>query len=110
MRPALESLIAETQSELAFRQARRDALRNILQFTTEASNHGAGAAGLRAQIEELARLVPDALSGAEGTPSEQTAAGKTPWENIPIREQATTLRDMGARRRPVAVVPQRSYA
>ena len=76
MRRPLESLIAETQSELAFRQARRDALRNILQFTTEASNHGAGATGLRAQIEELVRLVPDVLSGAEGTPSEQTAAGK----------------------------------
>ena len=42
MRPALESLIAETQSELAFRQARRDALHNILQFTTETSNHGTG--------------------------------------------------------------------
>ena len=40
MRPALESLIAETQSELAFRQARRDALHKILQFTAETSAHG----------------------------------------------------------------------
>ncbi len=72
MRPPLESLIAETQSELAFRQARRDALRNILQFTTVASNHGAGAASLRAQIEELVRLVPDVLSSAEGAQPEQT--------------------------------------
>ncbi len=70
-RPALESLIAETQSELAFRRARRDAMRNILQFATETSTDGMGAAGLRAQIEELARSVPAALSGAEGTSPEQ---------------------------------------
>ena len=37
VRPALESLIGETQSELAFRQARRDALREILQFTAGTS-------------------------------------------------------------------------
>ena len=83
MRPALESLIAETQSELAFRQARRDALHNILQFTTETSNHGTGAAGLRAQIEELVRLVPDVLSAAGGTSPEQTAAGKTSGRTAP---------------------------
>ena len=76
MRPALESLIAEAQSELAFRQARRDALHNILQFATETSTQGMGAAGLRAQIEELARSVPDALSGAEGTSPEQNTTGK----------------------------------
>lgn len=76
MRPALESLIAETQSELAFRQARRDVLHNILQFSTEADTHGKGAAGLRAQIEELVRLVPDVLTGAEGPSPEQTTTGK----------------------------------
>lgn len=80
---ALESLVAETQSELAFRQARRDALHNILQFTTETSNHGMGAAGLRAQIEELVRLVPDVLSAAGGTSPEQTAAGKTSGRTAP---------------------------
>ena len=74
--PALESLIAETQSELAFRLARRDALHNILQFTAETSAHGLGAAGLRAQIEELARLVPDVLNTAEGASPEQNTTGK----------------------------------
>jgi small-conductance mechanosensitive channel len=67
-RPALESLIGETQSELAFRQARREALREILQFSAGTSSEGAG---LRAQIEELARSVPAALSGADETSPEK---------------------------------------
>lgn len=75
-RPALESLIAETQSELAFRQARREALGNILQFTTETGNQGRSAAGLRAQIEELVRLVPDVLSGAVGNSPEPNTDDK----------------------------------
>ena len=79
-RPALESLIAETQSELAFRQARRDALRDILQFTAGTS---IGGADLRTQIEELARSVPASLSGAgetspEQPKTEQTLAGMPP--------------------------------
>jgi small-conductance mechanosensitive channel len=77
MRPALESQLAEAQSELAFRQARREALREILKFTTETSSQGKGTAGLRAQIEELARLVPDVLSGPEDNAPEQSTAGKT---------------------------------
>jgi len=76
MRPSLDSQIAETQSELAFRQARRDALRNMLQFATETSTSGTGATGLWAQIEELARSVPDALSDAEGTLPEQNTTEK----------------------------------
>lgn len=72
-RPALESLIAEKQSELALRQAHRDALHNILQFAAESSENELGAAGLRAQIEALAHSVPAALSGAEGTSPDQTA-------------------------------------
>ena len=76
MRPSLDSQIAEAQSELAFRQARRDALRNMLQFAAETSTSGTGATGLWAQIEELARSVPDALSDAEGTLPEQNTAEK----------------------------------
>ena len=71
-RPALEFLIAETESELAFRQARRDAVHNLLQFAAETSTKDLGAAGLRAQIEELARSVPPALSGSGGASPEQT--------------------------------------
>jgi hypothetical protein len=67
-RPALESLIKAAQSELAYRQARREALREILQFT---GGTGAGGADLLTQIEELARSVPAALSGANETLPEQ---------------------------------------
>ena len=79
-RPALESLIAETQSELALRQAHRDALRNILQFATGTSTDDMGAGGLRAQIEELARSVPSALSGAEGDFSRAKHYGTDPLQ------------------------------
>jgi small-conductance mechanosensitive channel len=78
MRASLDSQIAEAQSELEFRQARRDALRNMLQFATETTAQGMGATGLRAQIEELARSVPDALSDAEETLAEQNTTGRIP--------------------------------
>jgi len=73
-RPALESLIGETQSELAFRQARREALREILQFTAGTT---AGVANLQTQIEELARSVPGALSGTDETSPEQHVTEQT---------------------------------
>ena len=50
MRQALESLIGETQSELAFHQARRDALREILQFTAGTSSEEALTCGPRSRI------------------------------------------------------------
>ena len=94
-RPALESLIAETQSELAFRQARRDALREILQFTAGTST---GGADLRVQIEELARSVPAALDGAdEASPgkqtTDQTSVRIPPSEN---RQRALGIWGLGA--------------
>jgi small-conductance mechanosensitive channel len=74
-RPALESLIEEVESELAFRQARRDALREILQFTAGTGTRGAD---LRAQIEELARSLPAVLSSADDTSLEQHVTEQTP--------------------------------
>lgn len=73
-RAVLESQIAETQSELAFREAHRDALHNMLQFAAGASASETGAAGLRSQIEELARSVPEALSDKESPSSAQETA------------------------------------
>ncbi len=73
-RKALESQIGETQSELAFRQARREALHDIFQFT---AGTGTGGADLRTQIEELARSVPAALSGSVGASAESPASGQT---------------------------------
>ncbi len=87
-RPALESLISETQSEVALRQAHREALHNLLQFAAGASTGKTGAGGLQAQIEELARSVPASLSGAEGTKREQAPKEQTPKEGA-SREEAS---------------------
>jgi small-conductance mechanosensitive channel len=97
-RPALESLIAEAQSELAFRQARRDALRNILQFTSETSTSGMGGADLGAQIEELARSVPGALSGADEISPEQNMTEQTSIKIPPSgnRQQASGIWGLAA--------------
>ncbi len=70
----LESLIAETQSEVALLSARRDALRSMVEFVSGTNNNGLGAGGLRAQIEELAHTVPPAATkaptGTEGDRSD----------------------------------------
>ncbi len=65
-RQQLQAQLAETQSELALAQARRDVLRNMLDFANGTSASGLGASGLRAQIEELARSVPSAFSQSSG--------------------------------------------
>ncbi len=54
-RKQLESQISEVQSEMDLAAARRDTLRNMLQFVS-----GAGISGssLRAQLEELQKIIP----------------------------------------------------
>jgi small-conductance mechanosensitive channel len=87
-RPALEALIGETQSELAFRQARREALREILQFSAGTSSEGAD---LRTQIEELARSVPAALSGGDETSPEHSKTEQTAVSISPPGSRQQTL-------------------
>jgi len=82
-RSAFESLVGETQSELAFRQAHRDALRDILQFTIGASTKAMGGAELRGQIEELARSVPTALSGPDETSPQQNMSEEASGRILP---------------------------
>jgi mechanosensitive ion channel-like protein len=65
-RKLLESQVAELESEINLIQARRDALNGMLEFVAS-SNSGTGSAGLRAQIEELARSVPASLGRPQGT-------------------------------------------
>lgn len=78
-RRTLQATIAETESELALFEARRDALQNMLQVT------GAGkmtTGSLPAQIDELARTVPVATAAKEtgatgpagGTPASAAVA------------------------------------
>ena len=61
-RQTLESSIAEAQSEVELRQARRDALRNLINFVSGANVGGTSAGSLQAQVEELARTLPAAAT------------------------------------------------
>jgi small-conductance mechanosensitive channel len=69
--------MAETQSELALQQARRDALHGMVDFVSGASANGMGATGLRAQVEELARSVPSALSDPTVSNQQDQAASQS---------------------------------
>lgn len=69
----LEAEVAETQDELELLKARHDTLENMLQFASGMST-GTGSRSLQAQIEELARTAPVALSDNGRRPD----AGTTP--------------------------------
>jgi flagellar hook-basal body complex protein FliE len=57
--------IDEADSELELFKARRDALRNMLQFATGTTANGSSSGGLLSQVEELARTVPAAANAKE---------------------------------------------
>ena len=57
-RAQLQSTIAELQGEIALAQARRDAVRSMLEFVGTSANNRSSASGLRAQIDALASSVP----------------------------------------------------
>ncbi|HEY2389588.1 MAG TPA: mechanosensitive ion channel domain-containing protein [Candidatus Angelobacter sp.] len=61
-RVTIQASIDENQSEMELFQARRDALRNMLQFATGAASGGTNSGNLSAHIEELAHAVPAAAS------------------------------------------------
>ncbi len=65
-RRTLQATIDETQSEMELFQARRDALRNMLQFAAGTAN-GVSSGSLLAQIEELAHALPAASSNQQET-------------------------------------------
>jgi small-conductance mechanosensitive channel len=81
-RAELASQAAETQSELALQQARRDALHGMVDFVSGTSANGMGATGLRAEIEELARSVPTALSDSTGSTAQDQAASQASGARI----------------------------
>jgi len=84
-RAKLQTLIAETQSEVSLLEARRDALRSMVDFVSGTSANGLGASGLRAQIEELARTVPLAASKpTSANPSDQTDSQEDSAKLAPI--------------------------
>jgi small-conductance mechanosensitive channel len=79
----LQSTLAETQSELELAEARRDAVRSMMEFEGGASASGLGATGQRAQIEALARSVPSALAKA-GTSKESGNQVNESFGSVPV--------------------------
>jgi small-conductance mechanosensitive channel len=100
-RQQLQSQLSEIQGEVDLDNARRDVMRNMVEFVSGAATNGLGGTSLRAQIEQLASSVPAALTttpapskaneaGTPGAPSTQPnstflAAGNKPepsgiWE------------------------------
>lgn len=74
-RRVLQPQIDELQSELGLLNARHDALQTLVEFV--ASSSGGTKIGLKAQVEELARSVPPALSGISVSSQNQSAAGSS---------------------------------
>ena len=94
-RKRLEALLAETESELDLFEARRDALRSMLQFATGAAGAG-GSSNLLAQIDELARTVSAASATSkeaapEGTPSRSSSANNLAVAARERKEQPTGM-------------------
>jgi small-conductance mechanosensitive channel len=91
-RQQLQAEVSELQGELALAQARRDALKGMVEFVSGAGSGGLGATGLRAQIEALAGSVPAALPST-------TSAGRTA---APAPAAQTDLLAAAAANRPEA--------
>jgi small-conductance mechanosensitive channel len=69
-RSLLEATIAETESELALLQARRNSIQNMMDFVIGTAS-GSRQAGLQAKIEELARALPaSATESGKQSPAE----------------------------------------
>ena len=81
-REAIQSRIAETQSELDYAQVRRDALRTMTDFVGGASANGLGATGIREKIEAVARMNPAAqvnpAAKQESAAAERAPAAPSP--------------------------------
>lgn len=69
-RTQLQSEISELQGEIALAQARRDAVRNMLDFVSGSANKSLSNADLRAEIDALAASVPSV--GTNSTASTET--------------------------------------
>jgi small-conductance mechanosensitive channel len=71
-RQEFQSRVAELQGEIELANARRDAIRSMVEFVSGTSTNGLGATGLRAQVEALAGSVPAPLANPTG--ANQTGA------------------------------------
>jgi len=75
-RRTLQATIAETESELALFEARRDALQTMLQVSGSGGKMAAGS--LPAQIDELARTVPVPAAAKDANAAGEPAGGASP--------------------------------
>ena len=82
-RPKLQSEISELQGEIALAQARRDAVRSMLEFVSGSATNNLAAGGLRAQVEALASSVPSASSSASAPAQGQSRAAAEPFAVSP---------------------------
>lgn len=86
-RRTLLAAIDESDSELELFQARRDTLRNMLQFATGATSSGSSAGGLLSQVEELARTVPAASANAKEQTETNSQAANAAAASVPQRKE-----------------------
>ena len=80
--------IDEVDSELELFQARRDTLRNMLQFAAGTSANGANSGNLLSQVEELARTLPAAASSSKEQEANSQAANGSPATVARERKEA----------------------
>ena len=81
-RRKLQATLDETQSEVELFQARRDTLRNMVQFATGATAGGVGSGTLIGQIEELARAVPSVNANTRETDDEKNVSANNNANSI----------------------------
>lgn len=89
-RKALESAIAETQSELDLAQTRRDVTQSMLEFIRGTNANDLGPGGLRSQIDELERTVPAAAGKTSN--GNQSPANNAATSNAAVSEAASKAR------------------
>jgi small-conductance mechanosensitive channel len=78
----LQATLDETQSEVELFQARRDTLRNMVQFATGATAGGVGSGTLSGQIEELARAVPSVNANTRETDNDKNVSASNNANSI----------------------------
>ncbi|HZS28916.1 MAG TPA: mechanosensitive ion channel family protein [Candidatus Angelobacter sp.] len=88
-RKGLQASIDEVESEEELFQARRDTLRNMLQFATGTAA-GGGSGSLSSQIEELARTVPAASQETDTATTQAKTAASSTATIPPARKETPT--------------------
>lgn len=100
-RTTLVATVAETQSELDLIQARRDALRSMIDFVSGRNVSGLTSGNLQAEIEDLARTIPAATpeSGKNAPAPSGSVAVANPRRAEPTGILALLTELFGLRRR-----------